>query len=233
MSKEMTSKFKMGCYHRVSLTNLFSQMQENIHSLHYVIGVEWTKIGINYSISGEMVIWDDYEKQEGILADLYFKTVTNSTGVTLLFRNINGDEGLKFKRLNYPGSIAVEYPENVSDFLEPYFSALEPDNVISNTVVQILHATIKDFIENTGEEDSRMVYKEDGNSHGLTTGFRFKFKDSKTIDHMIYGVQNDKLVFFVAPKKNVDPNDFVIELNQDVFITDTLYQYIDSVVTPA
>ena len=225
--KKMTSKFKVNCYHRIALTYFFSRMKKEYPNLNYVIGTSLEQNKLNFTVVGEMFI---EKNSRGDTYDIMIRTLEKFDHITLEFTYIGQPVEAVVIKKKMPANIKVKYPEELAKVVEPFLKYLEPEEIVVSTFTMMLHATIDDF-DRTTENVEWLTDKE--KLHNLDYGMRFSIMGSKTIKYMIYGVQDDKLVYYIKPKNGVRDEDLIIDLNELVFVPNMLYQYIDTIIVPA
>lgn len=210
--------FRFNAYTRTAIGTLFHHIQNAYPNSHMLMG--YNPKNQTTSFSGEFQFDNN---------DIFFKATEKVGHITLEFHSFEEKvEETVYEEKVY-GGIKVKYPLGLQSYIRPLLEHLKPKNVVYDAMVPIMHATVEDFsrvVENMSEID------EDHLQYGLDVGFYFQVMGCRAIRDMVFGVRDGKIIFIAIPRDGCDMNEFVRQVSENVFIPETLYQFIDEVVIP-
>lgn len=216
----MARSFHSNCYVRTALAVFFNSLRE-VDPLNYFV-TGFNPATQSYSVSGEIQF-----KNPDI--DCFYKAVEKQNHITVEFHSFEEKVEETIVEKKFYGGIKLKFPISMESSITPAMEYLAPDWVVSKSFVPVLHATLDNF---------QMVAKDFREAscqelHGLDDGaFRFNVMGGKTIKYMLFGTKDQKIVYMVVPKDGVSQNEFVNELNEHIFIPETLYNYVDEILIP-
>lgn len=210
--------FKFNAYTRTAMGVVFHHIQNAYPNSHMLMG--YNPRNRTTSFSGEF----QFENN-----DIFFKATEKINHITLEFHSFDEKVEETVYAEDVYGGIKVKYPLGLQSYIRPLLEYLKPENVVYDAMVSIMHATVEDF---SRVVEHMMPIDKDHLQYGLDVGFYFQVMGCRAIRDIIFGVREGKLIFLATPRDDCNMDEFLQQVSENVFIPETLYQFIDEVVIP-
>jgi len=204
---------KMNCYTRLSIQSMFSELKNKLYpDLNYFIGidVEEGSTCISAETSNDNIGFRVQEKKN--YTGIYVTDIDDVRAEIATAKVVNGLFTLKYSDT-----------QKVYKTIKACMEYLSPENVVANTVVSMMNALLDNAFCNVDN------MKHIGCNYDYTDGFRFKIMGTKTVDGLVWGVKDNKIVLTALSRPNVKEEKLIEELNENILIATNVYAFVDSV----